>query len=56
MKGKKTKITKEAVKELEQSIPLIRAPDALQKDPSLIIPAKVKVSQEQMDKNVAMEE
>ncbi|KAK9950108.1 hypothetical protein M0R45_005610 [Rubus argutus] len=56
MKGKKAKITREAVKELEQSITIIRAPDALQKDPSLILPAKVKVSQEQLDKNVSMEE
>ncbi|KAI5322584.1 hypothetical protein L3X38_031656 [Prunus dulcis] len=56
MKGKKAKENREAVKELEQSISLVKAPTALQQDPSLTLPIKVKVSQQQPKKTVAMME
>ncbi|KAL6276310.1 hypothetical protein ACE6H2_019911 [Prunus campanulata] len=56
MKGKKAKENREAVKELEQSISLVKAPTALQQDPSLTLPIKVKVSQQQPEKTVAMME
>lgn len=52
MKGKKAQERKEAAKELEQSIHLIKAPAALQQEPSLTLPkAKVKVSQQQPEDN-----
>ncbi|KAH0996933.1 hypothetical protein GBA52_020797 [Prunus armeniaca] len=56
MKDKKAKENREAVKELEQSISLVKAPTALQHDPSLTLPIKVKVSQQQPEKTVAMME
>ncbi|KAJ7981121.1 putative 60S ribosomal protein L24 [Quillaja saponaria] len=58
MKGKKSKEQKEAAKELEQGIVLVKAPAALQQDPSLTLPQKikVKVSQKQSEENHAMEE
>lgn len=57
MKGKKEKLLKEAVKELEQGISLVKAPSVLQQDPSLTLPKiKVKVSQQQSEENHAMEE
>ncbi|OWM82066.1 probable ribosome biogenesis protein RLP24 [Punica granatum] len=57
MKGKKAKEHKEAQKELEQSIHLIKAPAVLQQDPSLTLPKiQVKVSQQQSEENHAMEE
>lgn len=45
MKGKKGKELREAQKELEQGISLVKAPAALKEDPSLTLPIKVKVSQ-----------
>ncbi|CAN6557149.1 hypothetical protein ACFX13_006775 [Malus domestica] len=51
MKGKSAKEHNEAIKEIDQSTILVKAPSALQQEPSL-----VKVSQPQLDKNVAMEE
>ena len=58
MKGKKEKLMKEAVRELEQGISLVKAPSVLQQDPSLTLPKiKVKVSQQQSEENhAAMEE
>ncbi|KAK4755389.1 hypothetical protein SAY87_009146 [Trapa incisa] len=57
MKGKKAKEHKEAVKELEQSIHLVKAPAVLQQDPSLTLPKMlVKVSQKQVEENNVMEE
>lgn len=57
MKGKKLKEHKEALKELEQGIQLVKAPSVLQQDPSLTLPkVKVKVSQQQSEENRAMEE
>ncbi|PKI36374.1 probable ribosome biogenesis protein RLP24 [Punica granatum] len=57
MKGKKAKEQKEAQKELEQHIHLLKAPAVLQEDPSLTLPKiKVKVSQQQSEENQAMEE
>ena len=49
---------KEAVRELEQGISLVKAPSVLQQDPSLTLPKiKVKVSQQQSEENhAAMEE
>ncbi|CAI9777922.1 unnamed protein product [Fraxinus pennsylvanica] len=44
MKGKKAQVLMEATKELEQSIHMVKAPAALQKDPSHTLP---KVSQKQ---------
>ncbi|GER37395.1 60S ribosomal protein L24 [Striga asiatica] len=52
MKGKKAQLAKEAMNELSQGINLVKAPVALQKDPSLTLPkTKVKVSQQQMEDN-----
>lgn len=53
MKGKKAQEQKEAAKELEQSIHLVKAPSVLAKDPSLTLPnkIKVKVSQSQTQEN-----
>ncbi|KDP34377.1 hypothetical protein JCGZ_11260 [Jatropha curcas] len=57
LKVRKTKERKEAEKELQQSIHLVKAPSALQEEPSLTLPKlKVKVSQEQTQENQAMEE
>ncbi|BFG31251.1 hypothetical protein CerSpe_175250 [Prunus speciosa] len=56
MKGKKAKEHREAAKELEQSISLVKAPSVLQQDPSFNLPIKVKVSQQQPDKSLAMME
>jgi len=47
-KGKKAQKMREAVKELEQSISLVKAPSVLREDPSLTLPKiMVKVSQAQ---------
>lgn len=51
MKGKKTKEQREATKELEQSIHMVKAPAALANDPSLTLPIKVKVSQQKSEEN-----
>lgn len=52
MKGKNTIERREAAKELEQSIHMVKAPAALQEDPSLTLPKiKVKVSQQQSEEN-----
>ncbi|XP_034687510.1 probable ribosome biogenesis protein RLP24 [Vitis riparia] len=57
MKGKKAKEQREAAKELEQSIHMVKAPAVLQQEPSLTLPKiKVKVSQQQSEENHAMEE
>ncbi|XP_059646744.1 probable ribosome biogenesis protein RLP24 [Cornus florida] len=57
MKGKKAKEQREAAKELEQSIDMVKAPAALQQEPSLTLPKnKVKVSQPQAEENHLMEE
>ncbi|XP_042475403.1 probable ribosome biogenesis protein RLP24 [Macadamia integrifolia] len=57
MKGKKAKEQREAAKELEQSIHMVKAPAALQKEPSLTLPKiKVKVSHQQAEENHQMEE
>ncbi|XP_028086734.1 probable ribosome biogenesis protein RLP24 [Camellia sinensis] len=50
-KEKRSKEPKEAAKELKQSIDMIRAPAALQPEPSLILPKKVKVSSQQSEEN-----
>lgn len=55
MKGKKEKERREAKKELEQNISLVKAPVALREDPSLTLPIKVKVSQTEAAANL-MEE
>lgn len=52
MKGKKAMERREAAKELEQSIHMVKAPAALQQEASLTLPKiKVKVSQEQSQEN-----
>ncbi|KAL0325944.1 UNVERIFIED_CONTAM: putative ribosome biogenesis protein RLP24 [Sesamum radiatum] len=52
MKGKKAQLQREAAKELEQSIHMVKAPAALQQEPSLTLPKlKVKVSQQQTEDN-----
>ena len=57
MKGKKEKLQREAAKELEQGISLVKAPAVLQQDPALTLPKiKVKVSQQQSQENQPMEE
>ncbi|CAH2040696.1 unnamed protein product, partial [Thlaspi arvense] len=58
MKGKRAKEMKEAVKELEQSIHMVKAPAALQQEPSLTLPKiKVKVTQwQQQSEENLMEE
>ncbi|VFQ95178.1 unnamed protein product [Cuscuta campestris] len=48
-RSKKAMKNKEAAKELEQSIHLIKAPSALRQDASLTLPIKVKVSQQSQD-------
>lgn len=52
MKGKKAQLQREAAKELEQSIHMVKAPAVLQQEPSLTLPKiKVKVSQQQTEDN-----
>ncbi|XP_057797001.1 probable ribosome biogenesis protein RLP24 [Salvia miltiorrhiza] len=51
MKPKKAQLQRELVKELEQSISMIRAPAPLQRDPSLTLPIKVKVSKPETQEN-----
>lgn len=52
MKGKKSQLRREAAKELEGSIHLVKAPAAFQEDNSLTLPKlKVKVSQPQTVEN-----
>ncbi|CAK9150522.1 unnamed protein product [Ilex paraguariensis] len=52
MKGKRAKEQKEATKELEQSIHMVKAPAPLQQEPSLTLPKiKVKVSLQQSEEN-----
>lgn len=56
MKGKRAKERKEAAKELEQSIHMVKAPNALQQEPSLTLPKiKVQVSKPQTEEHL-MEE
>ncbi|KAF5206839.1 Ribosome biogenesis protein rlp24 [Thalictrum thalictroides] len=56
-KTKKSKVRKEAAKELEHSIHMVRAPGAKENQGSLTLPKiKVKVSQQQTEENRAMEE
>ncbi|KAL8130486.1 hypothetical protein V2J09_019641 [Rumex salicifolius] len=56
MKGKKAKVLAEERKELEQSISLVKAPEALRKDATLTLP-KIKILQQQKaEENHAMEE
>lgn len=56
MKGKRAKERKEAAKELEQSIHMVKAPNALQQEPSLTLPKiKVHVSKLQTEEHL-MEE
>lgn len=57
MKVKKGKERREAAKELEQSIHLVKPPSVLAEDPSLTLPKiKVTVSKHQTEENHAMEE
>ena len=57
MKKDKRKEQEEARKELEQGIPLVKAPSVLQEEPSLTLPkVKVKASQAQQEEHHAMEE
>ncbi|XP_057974134.1 probable ribosome biogenesis protein RLP24 [Malania oleifera] len=57
MKGKAAKEQKEAVKELEQSIHMVKAPAVLRQDQSLTLPMiKAEVSQQQSEAVRAMEE
>lgn len=49
MKGKKVKEQKEAQKELEQSIHLVRAPVSLQQEPSLTFSKAIKVNVSQQE-------
>ncbi|XP_060177534.1 probable ribosome biogenesis protein RLP24 [Lycium barbarum] len=51
MKGKKSKEQREAENELKQSIHMVKAPAAFDKEPSLTLPVKVKVSQHQSEEN-----
>jgi len=51
MKGKKAKEQREATKELEQSIHMVKAPSVLVKEPSLTLPTNIKVSQKQSEEN-----
>ncbi|CAI8592909.1 unnamed protein product [Vicia faba] len=51
MKGNKAKVQKEAEKEYEQSIHMVKAPSSLQQEK-----IKVKVSQQQSEENPLMEE
>lgn len=57
LKVRKGKERREAQKELEQSIHLVKAPQVLRQDQSLTLPKiKVEVSQPKSEKNQAMEE
>ena len=57
MKGNKAKLLKEAERELEQNITLVKAPSVLTQDQSLTLPKiKVQVSQQQGEENRPMEE
>ncbi|XP_057963945.1 probable ribosome biogenesis protein RLP24 [Malania oleifera] len=57
MKGKMAKERREAMKELEQSIHMVKAPPVLQQDQSLtLLKIKVKVSQQQSQGIRTMEE
>lgn len=51
MKGNKAKVQREAEKEYEQSIHMVKAPSALQQEK-----IKVEVSQQQSEENPLMEE
>ncbi|XP_031121825.1 probable ribosome biogenesis protein RLP24 [Ipomoea triloba] len=51
MRPEKLRKQKEAVRELEQGIHLVKAPSVLQQDPSLTLPIKVKVSQQKSEEN-----
>ncbi|XP_060178385.1 probable ribosome biogenesis protein RLP24 [Lycium barbarum] len=51
IKGKKANEQREGTKELEQYIHLVKAPAVLDKEPSLTLPIKVKVSPKQSDEN-----
>ncbi|XP_057791525.1 probable ribosome biogenesis protein RLP24 isoform X1 [Salvia miltiorrhiza] len=51
MKPKKAQLRREAEKELEQSISMVKAPAAQQQDPSLTLPIKVKVSKPETVEN-----
>ncbi|GAB2284043.1 hypothetical protein Dimus_018523 [Dionaea muscipula] len=56
-KGKIVKEQREARKELDQSIHMVKAPSTLQQEPSLTLPKiMVKVLQQQQEENQAMEE
>ncbi|KAH0652848.1 hypothetical protein KY289_030526 [Solanum tuberosum] len=44
MKGKKAKEQREATKELEHRIHMVKAPSVFDKEPSVTLPTKVKVS------------
>ncbi|XP_062176788.1 probable ribosome biogenesis protein RLP24 isoform X1 [Alnus glutinosa] len=54
-KGKKGQLMREAVKELEQSINLVKAPAVLSEDPSLTLP-KIMVKASQPQESQRMEE
>ncbi|KAK1583051.1 hypothetical protein Q3G72_020608 [Acer saccharum] len=57
MSGNRSKDSKEAAVELEQSIHMIKAPSVLEQDKSLTLPKlQVKISQPQAEKNQPMEE
>uniref|UniRef100_M1DC00 Uncharacterized protein n=1 Tax=Solanum tuberosum TaxID=4113 RepID=M1DC00_SOLTU len=56
MKGKKAKEQREATKELEHNIHMVKAPSVLDKEPSLMLPTKVKVSQKKYSEENLMEE
>lgn len=56
MSGKKSIALKESLKELDQSIHLIRAPGAVELDPSKIAPKKIKVTIQQTQETAPMEE
>ncbi|KAH0754036.1 hypothetical protein KY290_024306 [Solanum tuberosum] len=56
MKGKKAKEQREATKELKHSIHMVKALSVLDKEPSLTLPTKVKVSQKQYSEENCTEE
>lgn len=56
MKGKKSVERKQDAMELEQSIGMVKAPGALREDPSLILPAKIKVKVSQQSEENGMKE
>ncbi|KAG6435303.1 hypothetical protein SASPL_100173 [Salvia splendens] len=51
LKPKKAQLQREAARELEQSISMVKAPGALLRDPSLTLPIKVKVSKPETVEN-----